>query len=345
MNRRLALWILVLAFVPLGARAQEEEPRPPVSPERLRADLEQGARLFRRTPEGAAAKSYAESIGYVDVEFRGKTITVRDPWLADHVNALDGAATPADRAKVSKEISEHLAARAAAVDVDLAAAAGATPAATATQDPDKVLQGILEQRQFHAETEDPKLARAAAAVRDKIRDGWNKLNEFVRNLFSDDAREESWGQKLRRLGAIAISIVAVLVGLWLLARAMLRATADDASADADASMPDEPPRPAIMTAEADLLAARGDLRGAVRALYLALLGDLHAQGAIVYDRHRTNREYLRTMRLDPPRADAFAAAVEVFDRKWYGREACTPAELAAFRELGRLAGRPLAVAA
>lgn len=98
-------------------------------------------------------------------------------------------------------------------------------------------------------------------------------------------------------------------------------------------------------AAAERLAAAGDRRGAVRALYLALLGDLHAQGAIVYDRHRTNREYLRTMRLESARAVAFADAVELFDRKWYGREGCPPEELDLFKRLVLRARTAEAIAA
>ena len=335
--------LLLLLLLPGIASAQEDTETPPISPQRLHDNLEQGARLFRRNPDGGAAKAYAASVAYADVDFEGRTVTVRDPWLSDSVAELDSAATKDERAKLAKAIAVHLAERAAAVDVEIASAA-AKPAASPV-DPDKVLAGVLEQRQFHEQTEDPRLAKAAASVREKIRSAWNRLKEFVRDIFSDEPRQETWGQRLRRLAAIGGAILTVIVGGYFLARAIVRASVDDARTADDADLPEEPPRPADMTAQADALAASGDLRGAVRALYLALLGELHAQGAIVYDRHRTNREYLRTMKLDPPRAGAFADAVELFDRKWYGRESCQPAELVRYRELIALAGHLQVLAA
>lgn len=336
-----AFGCLVLSFAML-ARAQEgtddtEAPAPAaIPPERLRDDLMQGANLFRRNPDPTAARDYAAREAYVDVRYDGRTLSVRDPWLTDQVAGLDDDLSPEDRRAKLDAIADHLAARAAEVDARIQAASAAKhPKATPTPpaDPEKVLRSVLDQRQFHTPTEDPKLAQAAAKVRDTIRAGWQKVKDFAQRLFEPSDQPQTLGDRLRTWGAILLAIAATGVAIFFVVRAILRATVDDAERPEDEELPDAPPRPEVMEAQAEAAAARGDRRAAVRALYLALLGDLHAQGAIEYDRHRTNREYLRTMRLIAGRADAFGSAVELFDRKWYGKEPCSPAELDLFRAL------------
>jgi hypothetical protein len=342
--KRLALFVAIaflwIGFIAHPARAVDGDVS---SPEQLRSDLEQGARLFRRSPDPSAAKAFAASLDYRDVSWEGRTLTVRDPWLADRVGELDGLA-PEVRKKRLVEIADHLAARAASVDAELqdAAAAhpGSTPKAGSTPvpvptDPDAVLQGILDQHQFHGQTEDPKLARAAAEVRDRIRSAWKQVKDFVGGLFEDKPQEKTFGSMLRQVGAVIVAVLGLIGGIWFLARMVMRATTDGANDPDEIDLPEEPPTPALMTAQAAALAASGDRRGAVRALYLALLGELHAQRVISYDRHRTNREYLRSMRADATRAMQFGSVVDFFERKWYGREECTAEELEAFR--GRVA--------
>ena len=79
--------------------------------------------------------------------------------------------------------------------------------------------------------------------------------------------------------------------------------------------------PAQWRAQADRLAAAGDYREAVRALYLSLLVTLHRKRIIAYDRTRTNWEYLATFpyfatSLQPP----FETLTIRFDHIWYGHE-------------------------
>jgi hypothetical protein len=81
------------------------------------------------------------------------------------------------------------------------------------------------------------------------------------------------------------------------------------------------------------LAEQGELRGAVRALYLALLVALHGQGLLRYEQARTNWEYERELaeRLrarpgaEPARA-AFEGLTAIFDRVWYGERPATREE-------------------
>ena len=69
--KRVVLLALLVPGIALAADA--------ITPARLKRDLEQGARLFRQGPENASAHAYAARLSWVDVEWEGTTITVRDP--------------------------------------------------------------------------------------------------------------------------------------------------------------------------------------------------------------------------------------------------------------------------
>jgi len=84
--------------------------------------------------------------------------------------------------------------------------------------------------------------------------------------------------------------------------------------------------------DASVLAQKGRLREALRALYLATLVALDRRRLITFDPHRTNWQYLRQM----PRGEArtlFADFTRIFDHKWYGAEPTTQADYEACRAL------------
>ena len=92
------------------------------------------------------------------------------------------------------------------------------------------------------------------------------------------------------------------------------------------------------------LESQGELRLALRAVYLGLLIGLAQRNWLVIRRDRTNREYLeeftRRWRRRPQAAvelraeipDKLRGTLRVFDRVWYGSYALTPAAVAAYRE-------------
>jgi hypothetical protein len=101
---------------------------------------------------------------------------------------------------------------------------------------------------------------------------------------------------------------------------------------------DEPPpapdehEPASLLDEAARLAAAGDARGALRALYLATLSALERAHLIEYEPSKTNWQYTRSL----PRGELrqlFAAFTAIFDRKWYGHESATHGDYEQCRQL------------
>ncbi len=81
------------------------------------------------------------------------------------------------------------------------------------------------------------------------------------------------------------------------------------SADQDASG---------ILSDADLLAQNGDLRGAIRKGYIAVLCELSDRKIIGLAQHKTNRDYLRDVRKDKPLHQNMNVLTSSFERHWYG---------------------------
>jgi hypothetical protein len=73
--------------------------------------------------------------------------------------------------------------------------------------------------------------------------------------------------------------------------------------------------------EAENLARDGNLRGAIRKGYIALLCDLNDRKIIGLSRHKTNRDYLRDVREKKELYQNMNSLTSNFERHWYGFEA------------------------
>ena len=90
--------------------------------------------------------------------------------------------------------------------------------------------------------------------------------------------------------------------------------------------------PTSFLEEAAALAHSGELRGALRSLYLATLVSLDRRRWIAFDPHLTNWQYSRQI----PRGmirDRFGSFTRLFDHKWYGEEPTTLSDYEHCREL------------
>jgi hypothetical protein len=95
--------------------------------------------------------------------------------------------------------------------------------------------------------------------------------------------------------------------------------------------------PLTLIDDAAAHAARGDMRAALRALYLATLASLDRGRLIEFEPSKTNWQYIRAM----PRGEArklFADFTLIFDRKWYGHEPANAEDYAACRRLAEQIG-------
>ena len=73
-------------------------------------------------------------------------------------------------------------------------------------------------------------------------------------------------------------------------------------------------------AEAERLAREGNLRGAIRKGYIALLCELADRRVIGLAQHKTNRDYLRDVRKRHALYQNMSGLTDNFERHWYGFE-------------------------
>ena len=83
--------------------------------------------------------------------------------------------------------------------------------------------------------------------------------------------------------------------------------------------------------EAEELARRGELRAAIRRAYIALLVELGERKLISLAQHKTNRDYLRSVREREPLYANVKQLTDSFERHWYGLAGATEADWLAFR--------------
>ena len=86
-----------------------------------------------------------------------------------------------------------------------------------------------------------------------------------------------------------------------------------------------------LLAEAETLARQGDLRAAIRKAYIALLVELGDRKLISLAHHKTNRDYLNSLRSQPQIHSRMRGLTESFERHWYGFVAATPNDWQDFR--------------
>ena len=99
--------------------------------------------------------------------------------------------------------------------------------------------------------------------------------------------------------------------------------------------------------QAVALADDGDLRSAMRQLYLATLLLLDERGILSFDRTLTNREIVGALRPLPELAQALQPVVNAYDPVWYGRKPIDNLQFEDFRQRieGARAAAPPAPAA
>jgi len=86
-----------------------------------------------------------------------------------------------------------------------------------------------------------------------------------------------------------------------------------------------------LLSEAEALARQGDLRAAIRKAYIALLVELGDRKLISLAHHKTNRDYLNSLRSVPQLYSRMRGLTDSFERHWYGFASVTPNDWQDFR--------------
>ena len=245
------------------------------------------------------------------VEFDGRSIEVDNGWLVAEAEAFAAATNDAAR----DAVVERVAARLYAIDVHLDALHTAPEHATAEER--AKLEEILSRREFQPAAESP-IAKAFADLRRRV---GKALVELLQNLFGGGRAEGA--ATVIRVVVVAAGLLAIVILLRAVAHAVARRRTGDPRKRKKkrkilGEEVDESTTSSDLAAAARALAAKGDLRGAVRKLFVALIYQLDERGLVRLRSEATNREYLALVRGLEPLHPVMASMTDVFERVWYG---------------------------
>lgn len=265
------------------------------------------------------------------VESGGVTMTVNNAWLHTLLDDNEKSAarlTALERAASFARIADRL----AALDARLAESEAAAQQSPPARDKDAEkgrLASILRGKEYNRETAE---GGALQRLFERIADALGNLFPGMRPVRRGGGRGSAF--VLYAILAVALGVVIYFLRRYWIGRRLEFGDAAPRAArvvlgeriEADQNASD-------LLTEAEMLAREGDLRGAIRKAYVALLCELGDRKIVSLARHKTNRDYLRDARRDaPPRLyEEMRPLTEGFERHWYGLEQADQTDWANYR--------------
>jgi hypothetical protein len=343
--------VLVLALTTVPGRAGTE------------ADYLGKVRALRQQIEAAKTPDNVDPALIGDlrhqlVDVDGQKLTVENPWLRDGMNAWreDGDKATLLRRLEAVERSMGSAGPAAAPRPAGQPQPSAAPAGVDT-DPKQALQKLLQEPEFQPLAERSELQDLMKGINlNQTRNWWRSFWDWVmKTLFkppqpkTPEAPAWRWPDATILvyviLGLLILFLLVLLVR-WLMERPVKGDVAQAAVAGA------APPLEASATENAldhsvdewELFAQqwlqRGEVRQAIRALYLATLVHLHRERRIDYNRAFTNWVYVRHFRGEADQKGVLRTLTQKFDEVWYGEKPVAEPSYREFEQGVRALGTP-----
>lgn len=248
------------------------------------------------------------------IEWQGTSIETNNQWLYDQLEAYENEEDPAKRLTILTGIKERL------WSIELKINELKNPAASSrTKDEDKQKLGEILNREEYQRPEQ------------KEKSWFQRLIEAILKWFTREAPDPTVAPaegSRTLLFVLQIVLYAAIIGVigFLIYRfapflgsgfrrkekrekkdrVILgeRIAADESSEN--------------LFSEAERLARDGNLRGAIRKGYVALLCELSDRKIIGLSRHKTNRDYLRDVRKRHDLFENMSGLTVNFERHWYG---------------------------
>lgn len=265
------------------------------------------------------------------IEWQGGTVETASGWLLDKIHTLEGETDLEKQLSITVELREYL----SAISFKLAELdAAATSDQTKDRDKQKLAE-ILRREEYQK----PQQKQESVFQR------WLRaFIEWLENLFP---KPSGPSQGFSGLGVLTVLLqvllYAVLLGLLAflvykiapLLFPKLRRTRKPKKKKERVILGEQLSEDATagdLFAEAEKLAREGNLRGAIRKGYIALLCDLNDRKVIGLARNKTNRDYLRDVRSRSELHPRMKAVTDSFERHWYGFQESADEDWARFRD-------------
>ncbi|HEY9402816.1 MAG TPA: DUF4129 domain-containing protein [Pyrinomonadaceae bacterium] len=283
-------------------------------------------RLEERAVQGARAALPARE----KIEGAGFAFDVDNRWLHEELDIYADIA--ADKTNQRDELLLRITERLRALDARLAEAANTAQVARDKEAEKGRLNAILRRREYNEQAaEDTALGRV-----------WKNFKEWLRSLMPESKPLGEGAANtfsvVARLFVFALTAAVIIYVLWKYGAQLLprnRAGKKKTRSEARVVLgerlaPGQTPADLIQQAEA--LARAGDLRGAIRKAYIAVLVELGERSVLRLAAHKTNRDYLSAIRRE--RAALYGDMQPLthnYERHWYGFAPATDADWHDFR--------------
>jgi hypothetical protein len=251
------------------------------------------------------------------IEWEGGSVEASHHWLLARMNELEEARDLKASLPLLVAVREHLSALAFKIEEMRTGVESAR-----TKDEDKQKLAEILRREEYQKPQEAKESAFQRALREFV--------EWLMDLWPKPAASSP--QNVSGLGALAyvlqVLLILILVGLvlFLLFKLLpllvpkLKRTGNP-----------KPKKRVILGeeigehevasdlfGEAERLAQAGDIRGAIRKGYIALLCDLSDRRIIGLAGHKTNRDYVRDVRSRRELHPRIKSLTDTFERHWYG---------------------------
>lgn len=245
----------------------------------------------------------------------GQSVTVDNTWLDEALRDYAKAnRTKAERVEALARIEERL----RAIDERLDEMQRAKPASTNDKDSDK---GRLAEILRRPDYDKPAAEGSALAHL------WTRFLNWLFSLFPRakpiTPSDSPFISGLAQILVVAVALGGIAFLVWKLAPRYLSNRRSRKKQKRAARIvlgerlePDQ--TAADLLAQAESLARSGDLRGAIRKAYIALLCELGDRKIVSLAQHKTNRDYLNSVRERVHLYSSMRQLTNSFELHWYG---------------------------
>ena len=279
------------------------------------------------------------------VQWNGVPTEINNSWLDEALKEYEKSYTPAPKEKEARDealsrggvadrerltrITERLHALGERLDEILKG----KPDVSRSKDEEKArLASILRRPEYNKAADESALARL-----------WARIKRWLRTLFPK--RERAVEGPPTRIPVLTKTAEILVIGLalaviafiaWKFVPRFLRSRGGKRREKGEARVVLGEHLAADQTAfdilaEAERLARSGDIRGAIRKGYIALLCELGDRKILRLAQHKTNRDYLRAVADRRPLYGEMQLLTNSFENHWYGYAPGTENDWAAFR--------------
>lgn len=264
------------------------------------------------------------------IEWKGSVAETGNQWVHDRLTEFQGEKDKAKRLVILTGIAERL----AALEAKLKELAEAT-ASDRTKDEDKQKLAEILHREEYQRVEQKE---------ESLFQKWSReFLEWMARMFPDVNMPETEGSGFQGfsiflqillyalvLGAIGFLLYKFAPFLFGRYGARVKKEKKDRVILGERISAEE--SAGSLFDEAERLAREGDLRGAIRKGYIALLCELSDRKIIGLAQHKTNRDYLRDVRSRGELYQNVSGLTTSFERHWYGFQSAEMSDWDEFRQ-------------